>query len=59
MGTEEECGSYFKNRISNLDPIEGIWSLSSNTKNYDSYNRLLNNYDDDFHLLQGSVTLLR
>lgn len=46
LGTEEESKKYFMDRITSIDPIEGIWSISANTKNYDSYNRQTNNYND-------------
>jgi len=32
---------YFKERISSLDPIEGIWSNTHTLKIYNSYNRLI------------------
>lgn len=36
-----EWETYFKAKISNLDPIEGIWSNSNTVKVYDNYNRLV------------------
>ena len=40
FSTKTQWETYFKNRISALDPIEGIWSNTNTVKLYDSYNRL-------------------
>ena len=39
--TQSEWETYFKSKINDLDPIEGIWSNSNTTKIYDGYNNLL------------------
>jgi len=40
FGTQTKWESYFKNKIQDLDPIEGIWSFSNTVKIYDEYNNL-------------------
>ena len=41
FSTQSQWEKYFTDRIQNLDPIEGIWSVSYTGKRYDSYNRLV------------------
>jgi len=42
FNTQVEWETYFKNRIKDLNPIEGIWSLSSTAKLF-NYNNTYNN----------------
>lgn len=37
---QSQWETYFKSKIQNLDPIEGIWSNSNTIKIYDNYNNL-------------------
>ncbi|MCX6244690.1 MAG: serine protease [Bacteroidetes bacterium] len=46
FSSQAEWENYFKNKLDNLDPIEGIWSLSSNIKIFDNSNTLINS---EFH----------
>ena len=41
FSTQSQWETYFKNRIQELDPIEGIWSNSNTQKMYDSQNNLV------------------
>ncbi|MBP7169965.1 MAG: hypothetical protein KBA42_06730, partial [Bacteroidales bacterium] len=40
FSTQAEWETYFKGKIQDLDPIEGIWSNNNTVKIYDSNNRL-------------------
>ncbi len=39
--TQSQWETYFKNKISDLDPIEGVWSYTSTMKIYNAYNQLV------------------
>lgn len=41
FSTQSQWETYFKGKIQDLDPIEGIWSNSNTTKVYNSYNNLI------------------
>ena len=41
LNSEQAYEKYFKENIANLNPIEGIWSISINEKVYDQYNQLV------------------
>lgn len=43
---------FFNNRLSELDPIEGIWSLSRASKGYNSNQELINS-NNDFNYVQS------
>ncbi|MBE0662822.1 MAG: trypsin-like peptidase domain-containing protein [Bacteroidales bacterium] len=44
--TKSQWETYFKNKILELDPIEGIWTNSNTIKFYNRYNNLIyNNYN--------------
>lgn len=46
FSTQAQWENYFKNKILDLDPIEGIWSISTTMKYYDWYNDLR---DSEYH----------
>jgi S1-C subfamily serine protease len=41
LGDEQAFKDYFNKNISNLDPVEGIWSANSTMKIYNQYNQLV------------------
>jgi hypothetical protein len=44
--SKSQWETYFKNKILELDPIEGIWTNSNTMKFYNSYNKLIySNYN--------------
>lgn len=42
LDSEQAFKEYYKKNISTLNPIEGIWSISTNVKFYDQNNQLVN-----------------
>lgn len=40
FSTQKDWEDYFKNKIKDLDPIEGIWSFSSGVRSYNAYGTL-------------------
>lgn len=41
FSTQSQWETFFKNKISDLDPIEGVWSYTSTMKIYNAYNQLV------------------
>jgi S1-C subfamily serine protease len=42
LNSEQAFKEYYKQNISTLDPIEGIWSISTSAKQYDRNNQFIN-----------------
>ena len=40
LDSEQAFKEYYKKNISTIDPIEGIWSISTGVKYYDQNNQL-------------------